>query len=504
MFHPRHLRCKLFSRAVTIPAFILSAVIASLLFSTAAQNPPDSGIESITRQELREIVYHVASRQFKGRGNGTPELRAVADYIANAFRESGLKPAGAGETYYQSFEMYSPKLGPGNRLSVRRPNQSPRTFSVGTAFVPEQWSVSGTVSGPIVTALDSSSDVKGKIAVIVGDADAGYRYGRQMEEAGALALIVAQDPRQPHHWIRDLAEYFREDLSLRDVPMLAVADPAYPGIPVITAAPDFARDLPAGSTATLTVDVRRQSFTTANVVGLIEGTDPRLKDEVLVIGAHYDHDGENDGQIWPGADDNGSGIAALLELAEAIGKDQRPARSIMLAAFAGEEKGLVGSRHYVHHPIYPLDQTVGMLQMDMIGRNEHHGPDPAEDIPAEEASANANSLNVLGSIYSPDLRRVIEKSNEGAALQVRFRYDYGAEDLLRRSDQWSFLERGIPAVFFFAGMHPDYHTPRDTPEKLNYPKLEKIARLVYLTAVEVATREQRLKYTVPSPLPGRK
>jgi Zn-dependent M28 family amino/carboxypeptidase len=247
--------------------------------------------------------------------------------------------------------------------------------------------------------------------------------------------------------------------------------------------------------ASLSVDIQRNIRRTQNVLGLIEGSDPSLRDEVMIIGAHYDHDGEAYGQIWYGADDNGSGTSALLELAEAFGNvGAKPARSILLSAWAGEEKGLLGSRYYAGHPVFPLGRTVAMFQMDMIGRNEEHPANKAEQIPDERASDNANSVNVLGSAFSPDLRNVISRLNSQTKLDVRFRYDFGAEDLLRRSDQWTFLQRGIPAVFFFAGLHPDYHTPRDTPEKINYPKLEKVTQLVYLSAFEIANQKVRPAY----------
>jgi Zn-dependent M28 family amino/carboxypeptidase len=257
--------------------------------------------------------------------------------------------------------------------------------------------------------------------------------------------------------------------------------------------------------ATLTVDVERKLHPTQNILGLVQGSDPGLRDEVTIVGAHYDHDGEAFGQIWYGADDNGSGTAAILELAEAFAKGSRPpARSVLLCAWAGEEKGLLGSRYYVSHPLFPLNRTVAMLQMDMIGRNEEHPANRSQQIPEERASENSNSLNVLGSAFSPDLKAIISSMNSQPALNLHFRYDFGAEDLMRRSDQWSFLQKGIPAIFFFTGLHPDYHTPRDTADKINYPKLEKVAKLVYLTAFQLATsptRPQFVKAVAPPQKP---
>jgi hypothetical protein len=381
-------------------------------------------------------------------------------------------------------------------------------------FIPERWSVSGTVTGQMVFVDKRNPpvpSVRGKIAVVLegtGPNDdpefpENAALAKTVEADGAIAVIIVQNPGEvDRNRIVVLAENFRDDLPTRLVQMGVVDSPAFPRVPVIVASSSVARDLipdlrPTRDPldATITVDVQRKTFKTQNVLGLIEGSDPALKQEVMVIGAHYDHDGEANGQIWYGADDNGSGTAALLEIAEAFGSGKaKPARSILLVAFAGEEKGLLGSRYYVDHPVFPLNRTVAMFQMDMIGRNEDHPSDTGQDIPEEHAADNTNSLNVLGSAFSPDLKSIISRENEQVSLLVRFRYDFKAEDLLRRSDQWSFLAKGIPSVFFFAGLHPDYHTPRDTPAKLNYPKLEKVTKLVYLSAFQIAANRARPAY----------
>ena len=168
----------------------------------------------------------------------------------------------------------------------------------------------------------------------------------------------------------------------------------------------------------------RQPFTTKNVLGVIPGSDPTLQAEVIVVGAHYDHDGEYNGRIWFGADDNASGTVALIELAEAFasGRDQ-PKRSILLCAWAGEEKGLLGSRYYSAHPVRPLGSTIAMFQLDMIGRDEEHGANARLGLVRESAAENSNAVNLIGSMFSPDLRRLIETSNVNSDLTLKFRYD---------------------------------------------------------------------------------
>ena len=233
------------------------------------------------------------------------------------------------------------------------------------------------------------------------------------------------------------------------------------------------------------------------MIAQIEGSDPDLRDEAIVVGAHYDHDGEENGRIWNGADDNASGTSGLLELAEAFSAGVRPGRSVLLSAWAAEEKGMLGSKYYVQNPPIPLADTVAMFQIDMIGRNEEHGANRSEGLLEERASENGNMLNVLGSLFSPDMRGAVEHANSGVGLELRFRYDYGAQNMIRRSDHWSFLTRRVPALFLFGGIHPDYHTPSDTADKVNYSKLEQVVKLVYLAVLEIGDQMSRPRFTNP-------
>ena len=498
----------------TAPTTILSLLIVCLVFSSAAQSPVTIGIDSIRAEELREKLSYIASEKFKGRGNGTPELNMAAEYIAAVFEKNGIKPSGDDGSYYQRFRVYSSRLGPNNTLRVRGSGEFDADLKVRSDFIPELWSGSGAVTAPLQLIEDGRSNgvnLTGKIAVEMEDRvtsddpefPANASEGVRLQEAGAVAVVIVQSfSGRNTGYIAGLSESFRDDLPVRLTPMAGLDVPDYPRIPVVVLSADAGRQLlaelrkpQANVVATLNVDVERRIHATQNVIGLVEGSDAARKNEVVVVGAHYDHDGEAFGQIWYGADDNGSGTAALLELAEAFAPaSPRPARSVMLVAWAGEEKGLLGSRYYVHHPVFPLNRTVAMFQMDMIGRDEEHPANRTEMVPEERASENTNSLNALGTAFSPDLRTIISRANDQVGLKLNFRYDFGAEDLMRRSDQWSFLQRGIPAVFFFAGLHPDYHTPRDTADKVNYPKLEKAAKLVYLTTYQLANASSKPQY----------
>jgi len=227
----------------------------------------------------------------------------------------------------------------------------------------------------------------------------------------------------------------------------------------------------------LQLDKRRVKA--VNVVAYLEGSDPILKNDVVVIGAHYDHLGVgSSGNLYPGADDNASGSAVIIEVAKALAMNKLPPkRSVIMISFSGEEAGMVGSEFYVQHPLHPLETTTSMINVDMAGRN------------------SIDSLFAIGSNFqSLDLHTI----SESAARDVKFSYDYRfnrkdhPERLYYRSDQKAFAENGIPSLFLTSGDHSDYHRPSDTIEKLDYAKLEKVSKLVYLIAWNVANMEHEL------------
>ncbi len=221
-----------------------------------------------------------------------------------------------------------------------------------------------------------------------------------------------------------------------------------------------------------------------NVLAYLAGSQPTSQEEIVIVGAHFDHIGVQEGKIYNGADDDASGIAGLLEIAQAFAlSPQKPKRSILFAAWNAEEPGLLGSFYYVNEPNFPMKKTVAMFQMDMIGRNEEV-LDPSDsrfqNLEKQSAEQNTNSVNVLGYSRSQQLRQLVSKVNRRIGLDLKFRYDNHPLNLLRRSDHWPFLNKGVPTLFFHTGLHPDYHQPSDTPDKINYDKLEKIVRLVFL------------------------
>lgn len=221
-----------------------------------------------------------------------------------------------------------------------------------------------------------------------------------------------------------------------------------------------------------------------NVLGYIEGSD--LKEELVIITAHYDHLGKHDTLIFNGADDDGSGTVAALEIAEAFMQAKKegkgPRRSVLIMPVSGEEKGLLGSKYYTDNPIYPLANTAANFNIDMIGRvDEYHD--------------NPDYVYLIGSDrLSTELHNISEYVNEkhfGLELDYTFNAKDDPNRYYYRSDHYNFAKNDIPVIFYFNGIHEDYHKPTDTVEKINFEKIEKISRLVFLTAWEVANRDER-------------
>ncbi len=238
-------------------------------------------------------------------------------------------------------------------------------------------------------------------------------------------------------------------------------------------------------------NMARTRGTSANVVGLLPGSDPTLTAETVIISAHHDHDssigGSNGPEIWHGADDNGSGTVGVVALARAfMANPVRPKRSILFAVFAAEERGLLGSYHMAMHPLRPLAATRAMINFDMIGRNETPSTQTTGliDIPAD----TTNRLNLIGAGYSPDFDRTVRAANRSVGLDLDDRFDRdNALNIFFRSDQFPFVLKNIPAMWFFTGFHPDYHHTTDTADRINYAKMTKILKLSYLAAWRFAS-----------------
>jgi hypothetical protein len=369
-------------------------------------------------------------------------------------------------------------------------------------------------------------DAKGKVAIVFEhepqENDPASRFGGTgntryatnrvkaltAQAHGAVALVVMAEPNRKHPSNMDRVN--RIGGSARRVPSLPAQ--ALPDdelhIPIVTVSDALgaallagtgtapgalqaaidkdltpqSRVLPgAGITLHLENSVRTRGLSW-NVAGLLQGSDPALAQETVIISAHHDHDGFNGPEIWHGADDNGSGTVGVVELARAfMANPVRPKRSILFVVFAAEERGLLGSYYMAAHPLRPLATTRAMINFDMIGRNEQASDQTTGLI--DIAADTTNRLNLIGAGYSPDYDRTVRTANRSVGLMLDDRFDHeNALNVFFRSDQFPFVLHDVPAFWFFTGFHPDYHHTTDTADKINYAKMAKILQLAYLSA----------------------
>jgi hypothetical protein len=541
---------------------VLILLLLVPLLLTAQQLAPQN--DSIRKEDLKADLFFLAHDLTQGRLVGTPGNALAAEFIKSRFERLGLAPAGPDGSFFQSFNLVVAAIGADNGLEVVETDQISTRLQPGQDYYPHRFSASARVKGPLVfagfgiTAPALSYDdypgesVKGKIVLILdhepgerdmaspfdgvvsAEAAVPFRKVLAAQEKGAIGVLFVSDvhnhpgvqnfeasaqaywppvpPRIPQFFLADYIERIRipaaqispalasilirgMNRSLED--LSRSAESPRPGGPLTIPGPQVA----------LAVSVNRHIVPDRSIVGVIEGADPQLKQEVVIVSAHHDHEGADGNQVFNGADDNASGSVAVIDIAEAYvlaaKAGQRPRRSMLFAVFGSEERGpLLGSWAYTEHPLRPLDKTVAVLNMDMIGRNMEvpvGGGRRFNGLEVQSAESNSNSVNIIGHSRSPVLKAAVEQANKALGLKLKMDLDNNASNLLRRSDQWPFLQRGVPAIWFHSGLHPDYHTVNDRPEKINYEKMEKIARLVHQLSWDLA--QQPAKSTSSSSRP---
>lgn len=537
----------------SLSLILVAACAAALSAQTAA---PFN--DSIRISDLKADLYFLAGDGFKGRLVGTPENALAAEFIRSRFERAGLKPGAPNGSFVQTTHLMVATLGARNSLAVSLPNGSKLELQPEQDFYPQRFSASGSITAPVVYAgfgihspklgYDDYGDrVAGRIALILehepGERDpkspfdgvvtaeaavaikkvlaaqdkgaAGVLFVTDVHnhpapanfEASARAFWPAQAPRIDRFTLASWADRVRIPVG-QISPALAEQLVRGTGktLLALSAAAETERGFQAlpldGVTVALTTAVNRHVVPDRNVLAFIEGADPKLKDEVVIVSAHYDHEGADGAVIYNGADDDGSGTVALLDIAEAYAlaaaAGQRPRRSVLFACWGSEERGpLLGAWAYTANPTFPLARTVAVLNMDMIGRNEEvqvGGGPRFNGLEVQTAESNRNAVNILGYSRHPELSAIVERANRSTiGLELKMRYDNNSSNLLRRSDQWPFLQNSVPALWFHTGLHPDYHTQYDRPEKINYEKMEKVARLVHQASWMLANQDGRPK-----------
>jgi hypothetical protein len=504
-------------RSVTTGSFSLLLALyflGSTIPDVCAQPPENLALRYaayITVDELREDLTILASDPLEGRDTGKEGQKMAAAYIRDRFVSYGIPPITGPyseqirDGYFQDFELLTERSGSIRLISGERELRLMQDLLYFNETIEEDRSFRQLIYMGDGSDLSKAKGLKGEMAWITEDGASNTIMflaslrGRATAaaEMGAEVLLVST-PRMPA-----LLEQFGHFVSgermrlaidgpakkSRDMQVILVDEDALDEVlgrgvrnKVIRKKPG--RKVPVD--LTLKYDRSRGTVVSENVLAYIEGSD--LKDELVVITAHYDHIGVEDGEVYNGADDNGSGTVAIMAMAKAFAKAKAdgngPRRSILVMPVSGEERGLLGSRYYSERPVFPLESTVANLNIDMIGR--------------------VDSVNAAGEPYvyiigsdrlSSDLHAINEQANELVGLHLDYTFN-AADDPNRfyfRSDHYNFARKGVPAIFYFSGVHEDYHGPGDTVDKIMFDLLHQRALLTFHTAWLLTNRDERIK-----------
>jgi hypothetical protein len=464
--------------------------------------------EALAPARLRPVVETLASPEFGGRGTGQSGFAKAAEYVAARMRELKLEPLGDSGTFLQAVPWTRVDGDPAACHLRARAGDQEVELKPGPDFAGRVWfeqKAAGelalwTCADPDAVDLDKSQvggrillvelpgiDLDAKFAGLEG-ARAWAKFKDRLRDANPAAVLFVDDTRT-----RRLSGLEGTDAPGKSAPAERASGRQPNEVYVSRAVRDRVRALAGADAAAgalqlpavavqLAIALHATAAPASNVVGRLIGSDAAKKDEHVVIGCHLDHLGISNGVLHPGADDDGSGIAAVLALAEAFStKRPPPRRSMVFVAFCGEERGLLGSRHFVANPPIPLPSIVAELQLDMIGRSEENE--------RETAAQNKNSLHLIGTEkMSKDLHALCLELNRNVG---GFDLEWDEEDVFFRSDHLNFAKKGVPIAFFFTGFHHDYHAPGDTADKLDYDKLSRVATYVHAVASRLANDEAR-------------
>lgn len=455
----------------------LAAALLALLLTTAATAPPWAA-------DLERHVLALTAPEMEGRGSGTAGGERAARYIATALARAGLRPGGDAGSFFQEFVVgETPQVGAGSRLASA--GSAAREVPVGQAWTPHGGSASGQVSAELVfVGYDdyASVDVRGRIALALAGAPEGAARRSRLEQliaarrAGARALLIIEDPLPAVTATAAPVALLSGSITrAAAAALLAGSGRARDDVLRGTGAPVA---VATGVRADLDVDLARAQLRAANVIGVLPGADPAIATEAVVIGAHYDHLGRAGATVYHGADDNASGTAVVLGLAEHF-VTRRPPRTLVFVLFAGEEIGLLGSAHHVRQPsAVPVERMAAMLNFDMVGR------------------LDGRRLLVGGVDTGAGFRALVEAAGGAAGLDLDL-HGGGSGP----SDHARFHAADVPVLFFHSGRHADYHQPSDTAEKIDPAGMEKIARLGARVATRIAEGPRPVFAKGPAPAP---
>ncbi|WP_086594515.1 M28 family peptidase [Hymenobacter crusticola] len=470
---------------------------------------------SITQEDLRKHLSIIASDEYEGRETGEKGQKMAAEYIAKQFKDLGLvgPVQGSDNPYVQHFTMVRSTWGNDATLAIGKQTYKWTTDFLGYGRTPfaTETTVQPVFVGYGLEADYAGKELKGKDVIMLISEPGMNEYRSKIATASSkgvrsIFLVNFTPGASFTATTAPIAAYVsRPTIMFKDAPQQSggraaafIVTPAVgykmlgtneAGITKYLAAAKSGSQ-PAASFKPASFRIKtpqnQQEFVTENVMGLLEGTDK--KDEYLVCSAHYDHVGVIKGEVYNGADDDGSGTVSVLEMAEAFAKAKKeghgPRRSILFLTVTGEEKGLLGSEYYTDHPVLPLAQTIADLNTDMVGRTD------------KDHEGKGDYVYVIGSDkLSSELHTIVQNENKqhtNIDLDFRFNDPQDPNRFYYRSDHYNFAKHKIPVAFFFNGVHADYHGAGDEVSKIEFPQMEKRVHLIFYTAWDLANRDTRI------------
>ena len=524
----------------------LAVTLLLLVGAVAAASAPGAAVfgptDAVTIAGLRRHLNFIASDALEGRDALSPGFRAAAEYIASSLDRIGAMPAGDTGTYFQHLAVRRTRVDPEHSTVTL----GDRHYKYGDDFLVAS---AGTATGePVYVGQGSPNSVaQGRSLCLASTSAAGCSscctgprisilarsdYTTAQENAkslGARGVVTVASFQGLASWTR------AKDLAAQgslEVDRLAAPE----SMPAIIAAPSLVADLfrgeqedgariaqratardpgesfafKPGKLLSVNVAATRTLEDTMNVVAVIEGSDPVLRHEYVALGAHLDHLGRNPpaqmagprqpggDDIYNGADDDGSGVVALLSMAEAVAAGPRPRRSLLFVWHTGEEWGSWGAKYFTAFPTVPLDHIVAQLNVDMIGRSK-----PADDTNQGDAVLSGpDEVYIVGSRkLSQDLGDTcaeVDRTFLGLALNYKYDKPDDPERIYERSDHYEYARKGIPVAFYFTGLHRDYHEPSDEVSRIDFDKLQRVSRTILATAWTLANRDERPRLDCPA------
>jgi hypothetical protein len=464
---------------------LVAALSPSAVVAQSASSAQDAAA-MIDVDELRQRLGVIAHDSMLGRDTPSPELWETAHYVAGELESFGLQP-GNGDSWIQEYPLTTMRAGSAesHMVAITGPDGSWQ-LEFDADYLASYQGISGEGAGDLhyLAIGDERPDVSGKIVALRVTMD-----NLQQVFGGGLGDLIEGEPAGyllsldvPDNFMGRLRRFLGgERTSVGELPDTAapVIYLVHSRLPEAVSSVFSGTDSPEGWSARLRTEAVVQASSAPNTIGVLEGSDPDLKDEYVIFTAHMDHIGVSSGaegdSINNGADDDGSGTVTIIELAQAFASlDVRPRRSLMFMTVSGEEKGLFGSQWYSEHPTRPIEQTVANLNMDMIGRNWQ-----------DTIVAIGKQESTLGPLVD-----AIAEAHPELGMEVIDDL-WPEESFYTRSDHYNFARNGVPILFFFNGVHEDYHQESDEVDKIGYDKMARIGRLIFYLGLEVANADDR-------------